>query len=420
MSYVTGWGQKIDGSNYDYVIPNYFDPNDFEYSDKKGDYYLYLGRLAKRKGIEIAIQVVNAIGGKLLVSGQDIGENGLIPSIHSDCVEYVGYSDVEQRKRLLSEAKALFVPTEYVPPFEGVHIEAAFSGTPVITSDFGCFGETVIPGITGFRCKTFDDYIFAALNIDKINPIDCYNYAMNNYSMDRLKWRYEEYFESVLDVYTNKAWYQRHLDRTSIDCLTRSYSKSQSKPEPLNAKDDGELSAWSSYSMHECERDKQTYSAKLMGLDFSNYVLDLGGKSVLEVGAGPIGLTLRCVNGRRKVIDPLPYPDWVWERYKYFGVEVEHLSAEDMNEGDWDEVWVLNVLQHVNDVGLAMEKIKKSAKVLRIFDWLNVPSDTCHPNILTKEILDLGFGINGQTTPIKCKYMYDADAYCGVYPLEKR
>ena len=33
-----------DGDNYDTVIPNYFDPNDFEYQEEKQDYHFFIGR----------------------------------------------------------------------------------------------------------------------------------------------------------------------------------------------------------------------------------------------------------------------------------------------------------------------------------------------------------------------------------------
>ena len=44
---------------YDVVIPNYFDPEDFVFNDKKEDYMLFLGRVYVGKGIHVAIQQKN-------------------------------------------------------------------------------------------------------------------------------------------------------------------------------------------------------------------------------------------------------------------------------------------------------------------------------------------------------------------------
>jgi hypothetical protein len=186
----------------------------------------------------------------------------------------------------------------------------------------------------------------------------------------------------------------------------------------IMSKNESELNFWSLYANHIGEQIKQTYCAQFMGIEFQqNHLYDLQGKNILEIGAGPVGLSLRCYNGRRKVIEPLSYPQWVWDRYHYFGVETEQVGAEYMQESGWDEVWVLNTLQHVDDLQKTINNIKKSAKVLRIFDWLNIPADEGHPNVLTKEILDDSFGINGGTTLINHAYMYNAMAYCGEYPL---
>ncbi len=62
--------QSIDGSFYDRVIPNYFDPKDVEFSDQKDDYYFFIGRMIKRKGILIAAKACNALGKKLIIAGQ--------------------------------------------------------------------------------------------------------------------------------------------------------------------------------------------------------------------------------------------------------------------------------------------------------------------------------------------------------------
>ena len=202
---------------YDVVIPNYFDPDDFEFKEKKQDYFLFLGRVYSGKGIEIAVQVSGEIGAKLIIAGQN-PEGRTFP----DHVEFVGYADVEKRKDLMSNAKGAFVASQYIEPFGGVQIELLMSGTPTITSDWGSFVENNIHGVTGYRCRTFDQFVWAAKNIDKIDPRNCRDYAQN-FTLDKVAPMYEEYFQMVLDVHEGKGWYQDHPERENMDWLYKAY-----------------------------------------------------------------------------------------------------------------------------------------------------------------------------------------------------
>jgi glycosyltransferase involved in cell wall biosynthesis len=198
---------------YDVVIPNYFDPDDFLYKpENKKDYFLFIGRVYEGKGIDIAVQVTEKIGAKLIVAGQN-PENRKFPS-H---VEFVGYADTEKRKVLMSEAKAAFVASLYNEPFGGVQVECLFSGTPTITTDWGAFTENNIHGVTGYRCRTFDEFCWAAKNIHNIKYSDCRKFAIDNFSLERVSEMYEEYFKTVLDVYGKEGWYEHHPERQNLN-----------------------------------------------------------------------------------------------------------------------------------------------------------------------------------------------------------
>jgi glycosyltransferase involved in cell wall biosynthesis len=212
---------------YEVVIPNYFDTEDFEFKEQKQDYFLFLGRVYSGKGVDIAVQVTEKIGAKLVIAGQN-PENRTFPP-H---VEFAGYADVEKRKQLMSNAKGAFVASQYVEPFGGVQIELLMSGTPTITTDWGSFAENNIHGVTGYRCRSFDQFVWAAENIERIDPRNCRIWA-ENFSLEKVAPMYEEYFQMILDVHTGKGWYQDHPDRTGFDWFHRDYPTWPAKDLPV-------------------------------------------------------------------------------------------------------------------------------------------------------------------------------------------
>lgn len=187
----------IDGHFFDAVIPNYFETEKFPFSEEKDDYYLYIGRLTPRKGVEIASQVCERLHEHLIIAGGgDPPEYG----------EHVGLVNEQQRGLLMSRARAVFTPTLYIEPFGGVAIEAMLCGTPVISTDWGAFTETNIHGLTGYRCRTFGDFIWAAKNVDRLDPWEIRHHAEQNYSTERVAQLYEDYFERLRTLWT-AGWY---------------------------------------------------------------------------------------------------------------------------------------------------------------------------------------------------------------------
>ena len=199
-------------NNYDVVIPNYFDMRDFRCNYNtlsrinKNGYFLFVGRVYDGKGVNIAIQVCKKLGVKLKVAGQLSPEYANYP--WDDMIEYVGSVDTKQRNELMAYAIASFLPSQYLEPFGGVGVENLLCGTPIITSDWGAFAEYNIDGVTGYRCRTFEDYVNAAMNCyeNRINYYDCRRQGMK-YTLEEIAPKYEKFFNDVLNIYEKDGWY---------------------------------------------------------------------------------------------------------------------------------------------------------------------------------------------------------------------
>lgn len=185
------------GNFFDEVIPNYFEVADFPPVYEKQDYYAFVGRLDANKGLNIAQQVCEKMGKHLKVAG---------PGTFSGYGEYVGIVDPLQRAELMGNATALFCPTMYIPPFEGVHIEAMLCGTPVITTDFGVFSETVENDFNGFRCKMFADFMRATEAVKSLSPQMISQETIARYSTDTVAKLYEQYFARLATLRAD-GWY---------------------------------------------------------------------------------------------------------------------------------------------------------------------------------------------------------------------
>ena len=202
--------QSINGNYYDRVIPNYFDLKDFPFVEKKEDYFFFIGRMISRKGVWTAIKATQAIGAKLILAGQQDSEID-VTKLPSHC-EFIGYVEPEHRSELMGKARAVFVPTLYLEAFGGVNVEAQLCGTPVITTNFGVFPETVIHGFTGFLCNTLDDFVKAAEAVEWLNPDEIRHHA-ERYLMDNVKWEFDRWFQDLYQLYLSardpsvKGWH---------------------------------------------------------------------------------------------------------------------------------------------------------------------------------------------------------------------
>src|SRR6185503_4000089 len=180
-----------DGRFFDTTIPLFFDPDQFPYTEKPDDYFLYVGRFIERKGIRVVCQIAEAAGVKVKFIGH--GDTSLITGGH----EILGAVDWKTRNEVMSKARAVFCPTLYMEPFNSVAVEAQLCGTPVISTDWGGFTETIEDGETGFRCSYLGEFVRAVREIGSLNRQYIRDRAVRNYSMWNICYDYENYFSRL-------------------------------------------------------------------------------------------------------------------------------------------------------------------------------------------------------------------------------
>lgn len=227
MHFHLGREGRFDGCRwYHAVIPNAFDPDLFGPvlpADQRDDYALYFGRLLDSKGTHVACRAARAAGLRTII----VGQGDPAPYVKDvPGTEYLPPQGVEQRRQLMRKARVVLCPTQYVEPFGGVAVEAQLSGTPVVTTDWGVFNETVLHGQTGYRCRTFDHFVWAVKNAGTIDPLACREWTEKNFSLDRVGGMYEEYFDMVLRLREEThpgGWGQLNDRRLQLDWLDRHY-----------------------------------------------------------------------------------------------------------------------------------------------------------------------------------------------------
>lgn len=169
------------------------------------------------------------------------------------------------------------------------------------------------------------------------------------------------------------------------------------------------------------EEQKQLLYADRMGLRAfhdgkSPYNFDLGGASVLDIGGGPCSLLLKCTNVVGKVVDSLEFPAWVLMRYQTAGIEFEQVQGEHIEEAGFDEVWLYNVLQHVEDPPEVIRNARQAANLIRVFEWIDTLVNVGHPHSLTEARLNDWLGGEGKVEQFTGRHTCTGTGYYGIFP----
>ena len=84
--------------------------------------------------------------------------------------------------------------------------EANACGTPAITTDWGAFTETVVNGLSGYRCRTLKEFCEAAENAKYLDRKKVREFAESRFSLEAIAPQYDQYFRR-LETLWGDGWY---------------------------------------------------------------------------------------------------------------------------------------------------------------------------------------------------------------------
>jgi len=138
------------------VLHNFIDAEKFNAADSKiGDYFLYFGRLAKEKGVDLLIDALAANPNeKLKIVGNGPEESNLKSKIQNlklaDRAELLGHKSGEELIRLIANAKAIIIPSRWPENMPYSLLEAMALGKTVVAARIGGLPELIEHGKNGF------------------------------------------------------------------------------------------------------------------------------------------------------------------------------------------------------------------------------------------------------------------------------
>jgi len=181
------------------VYPPVFVPDEEPINKKAGKYYLYIGSLDKRKGIDFMIKAFNYLGKPLVIAGDGVERDRLLKEAGRN-IRFVGIIRGMRKHNYLRRACG-FVFTSIDEEFGIAPVEAMAFGIPVIAHKSGGVKETVVEGKTGtfFEKFTMEAFIeaFRKFEKTKFDPYVIYRQSLK-FSSKRFK---EKMIELLMSEY---------------------------------------------------------------------------------------------------------------------------------------------------------------------------------------------------------------------------
>jgi glycosyltransferase involved in cell wall biosynthesis len=175
----------------------------------KRSFALCLGRICPEKGFHIALDAARNAGVSLLLAGkvfpyaahESYFREQIVPRLDTSR-RFIGPRGAKRKRRLLTAARCLLVPSLVAETSSLVAIESLACGTPVIAFPSGALAEIVDHGTTGFLVSNEQEMAKAIHELDQLDPQTCRTVAAARFSERRM---ITDYFARYADLAAKPA-----------------------------------------------------------------------------------------------------------------------------------------------------------------------------------------------------------------------
>jgi glycosyltransferase involved in cell wall biosynthesis len=187
-------------------VPNGVDVDAFPARVRRRDFVLALGRICPEKGYHLALDAARRAGVPLVIGGQVFPydehvryfRDELRPRLRGAAL-FAGAMGFRRKRRALSAARCLLVPSLVPETSSLVAMEALACGTPVIAYPKGALPSIVDHGRTGFLVNDVDGMVDAIRAVGRLDPGECRRAARERFSSDRMVELYFETYRLLAD-----------------------------------------------------------------------------------------------------------------------------------------------------------------------------------------------------------------------------
>jgi glycosyltransferase involved in cell wall biosynthesis len=178
-------------------IPNGVDVEALRVPNARRGFALALGRICPEKGFHLALDAAKRAGVPLLLGGEVFRypaheryfTDEIAPRLDRQR-RFLGPVGLARKRRLLSAARCLLVPSLVAETGSLVAMEALACGTPVIAFPNGALAEVVEQGLTGYLVQDEHEMAEAILLASQIDPDACRAAARARFSAETMTARY--------------------------------------------------------------------------------------------------------------------------------------------------------------------------------------------------------------------------------------